>query len=291
MAILNNLFNSTESTANEVELDEIALAKYWKHYCNTVTIKREIINNLIQDTDFLGKVHELANLLDSEFIDISTQEKEGLELISNLELIEHDKKIRRIHKLEQCLDYAKTRYEYTHKLLLELYSVLKFQKQLISTLERESRNVDKFLLHLRSQLELELEILKKISNMENFHELFLALIKGEHVIHNMDATEKLLLSKMQKGIHKIFSNEINDGIVYEWAMTVFDAIEAKIHQGVADNMFSGYHSDIDFEFVNRLEFIILVKDTIFSLKKRKVSDPMINVFVYLFREWYNHERD
>lgn len=107
----------------------------------------------------------------------------------------------------------------------------------------------------------------------------------------MDSREKRLLKKMQKGISKIFSNEINEGITYEWAMAVFNAIEDRVHEGVANGMFPGYHPDIDFEFANRPEFVDLVRESIQTLRKRKVSEQMINVFVHLFREWYNHERD
>ncbi len=95
---------------------------------------------------------------------------------------------------------------------------------------------------------------------------------------------------MQKGISKIFSNEINEGITFEWTMAVFNAIEDKVREGVANGMFEGYHPDIGFEFVNRPEFVALVMETIQILRKRNVSEQMITAFVHLFREWYNHER-
>ena len=96
---------------------------------------------------------------------------------------------------------------------------------------------------------------------------------------------------MQTEMDKIFSSEITKGITYEWTMTVFEAIEDKVHEGVANGMFPGYHPDIDFEFANRPEFVDLVRESIQNLRKRKVSEQMINVFVHLFREWYNHGRD
>jgi hypothetical protein len=107
----------------------------------------------------------------------------------------------------------------------------------------------------------------------------------------MDAREKRLLKKMQKDISRIFSNEITEGITYEWAMAVFNAIEDKVHEGVANGVFQCWHYNIDFEYVNRPEFVKLARETIRGLKKRRVSEQMINVFVHLFREWYNHERD
>ncbi len=107
----------------------------------------------------------------------------------------------------------------------------------------------------------------------------------------MDAKEKRLIKTMQEGIGKIFSNEINEGVTYEWAMAVYDAIEDKVHEAVADQIFPSYHPDIDFEYVNRPEFVVLARETIEQIKGRKVSEQILIVFVHLFREWYNHERD
>jgi len=120
-------------------------------------------------------------------------------------------------------------------------------------------------------------------------------MKGEHIIHRMDKREKRLLKKMKTGVAKIFTNEITEGITQAWAMTVFDAIEENVHAAVEGNIvtgkeiFSGYHPDMDFEYVNRPEFVTLVREVIQEIKKKgKVSEQMINVFVHLFREWYNH---
>ena len=47
------------------------------------------------------------------------------------------------------------------------------------------------------------------------------------------------------------------------------------------------HQDIDLEYVNKPEFVGLVREKIRALRERKVSEEMINVFVLVFREWYN----
>ncbi len=291
MGLLNHLFGSKESIAKEIEADEEAIIKHWKHYISTIPRKKEIIEKLRLDNNLQINLQKLMKLLKLELIDISDEEKEESELISDLEAIEHSQKIKRVHKLEQCLGYAETKFEYVYRLLHQLHSILKSQMHLVLKLQAGSKNAEKLISHIKSQFELESELLNKIEKIETFHSLFLALIKGEHIIKTMDDREKRLLKKMQKGISKIFSNEITEGITYEWAMTVFNAIEDKVHEGVANGMFPGYHPDIDFEFANRPEFVDLVRESIQNLRKRKVSDQMINVFVHLFREWYNHERD
>ncbi|MFA6888306.1 MAG: hypothetical protein WC254_02310 [Candidatus Woesearchaeota archaeon] len=293
MGFLNHLFESTESTAKEIEADEESIAKHWKQYLETIPPKKKIITEITnsEDSEFQNKLKRLKRLLELELIEISHEEREESELISDLKTIEHSKKIKRVQKLEQCLGYAKTKYEHVYRLLEHIYQILTDERNIIRTLEKTSKNYNLLISHLKSQLEIELEVLSQTQQIKTFHTLFLTLVRGEHIIRRMDSKEKRLLKTMQTKVSQIFSGEINDGITYEWAIAVFDAIEDKVHEGVANGMFPGYHPDIDFEFVNRPEFIDLVKEKIKNLKGKEVSEQMIHVFVYLFREWFNYERD
>lgn len=290
MGILNHLFDSTESVATEIELDDESILKHWKKYLKTISKKKEIIDRLRIDSQFPVALVSIKKLLDLELIDISVEEKKESELISDLEAIEHSQKVKRVHKLEQCLGYVETKYEYVYQLLHQLHSILNAQMHLVKTLIAGSKDAERLISQIKSQFELEFEIIKKIEQIGTFRNLFLALIKGEHIIHTMDTKEKRLLTKMQKGMGKIFSMEITEGITYEWSMTVFNAIEDRVHELVANDLLD-QHPDMDFEFVNRPQFVDLVRETIQNLKQRKVSEQMIAVFVYLFREWYNHERE
>lgn len=287
MGLLNHLFGSTESMAKEMKLDDEVILEQWKDYRQTISKKKVIIEKLSVDVKLKADLEELRLLLILELTNIRNEEKEESELISDLEAIEHSQKIKRVHKLKQCLGYPETKYEYVDELLHKLHSILKSEMHLVVKLQTGSKDIEKLISHLKLQLGLELEIIKKIKQIKTFHDLFLALIKGEHIIHRMDAKEKRLLKKIQKGVSQIFSGEITEGITYEWAMTVFEAIEDKVHEGVANGILD-YHPDVDFEFVNRPAFVDLVIESIQKLKKRKVSKQMINVFVHLFREWYNH---
>lgn len=280
MGILNQLFGSTESIAKDMEKDDQAILKIWRDYLDTVPKKN--VNNL----------QELRKLLELELIDIHKEERDEKELISDLEAVEHSKKVKRVHRLEQCLGYAETKHEYVHELLQHLYSILRHQMRLVDKLLAGSKNSEKLIAHLKSQLELELETIKKIEGIKTFHELFSVLVKGEHIIKTMDSREKRLLKKMQNGMSKIFTNEVKEGITYEWAMTVYDEVQDLVmdHEAL---LAKGYdpHDDVDFEFVNKPEFIELVRETIKNIRKREVSEQIINVFVHIFREWYNHGRD
>ena len=284
MGVLNHLFGSSESVAEDIEAE--SLQKKWKEYLSTVPKKKAIIERFKGD---LKDQQELKRLLTLELVDISDEEKEESGLISDLEALEHSEKIKRVHKLEQCLGYAETKYEYVYQLLHHVHSILRSQIHLLKNLA-DSKKPEKIIEHLKAQLELEIEIIKKIEQIGTFHDLFLALVRGEQIIKGMDEREKRLLKKMERGMSKIFSNEKKEGVAYEWAMDVFDGIEDKVHEAVAEGRLD-YHPDMDFEFANRPEFVDLVRECIQRLKKKDVSEQMINVFVHLFREWYNHGRD
>ena len=290
MRVLNYLFSSTKAIAEEIELDEGDIIRNWKKYLKTISEKKKFIERLRVDKNFQSDLQELKYLLELGLINLSDEEREESELIADLETIKHSQKIKRVRRLEQCLGYAETKYEHVYELLHQLSFVLQNQLHLVTALQKKSKDIKQLLSHLKLQLELELGVIKQIEGIKTFHNLFLALARGEHIIRSMDSREKRLLKKMQKGISKIFSNEITEGITFEWTMAVFNAIEDKVHEGVANEMFEGYHPYIDFEFVNRPEFVALVMETIPILMKRKVSEQMITVFVHLFREWYNHER-
>ncbi|MFH0869844.1 MAG: hypothetical protein V1866_02195 [archaeon] len=249
------------------------------------------------DDHLQGNLHELKKLLDLELVDISGEEREESELISDLEAMEHSKRMRRVKRLEDCLAYVETKYEYAHGLLHHLHSVLKTQMHIAMKLEPWAKKPDQLLSHLKLQLELELNVVEKINNFENatgekFHDLFLALIKGEHIIKTMDSREKRMHAIMQKRFSKVFSNEITEGITCEWASTVYNQVQDIVTNHMT-LLAKGYnpHDAVDFEFVNRPGFINLVRESIQNIRKNNVSEQMINVFVHLFREWYNHERD
>lgn len=292
MGLLNTLFGSTESTAQELERDDQAILRHWKDYLGTVSKKRKIIESLRTDTALQRSLKELRNLLDLEIADISGEKELEEEIISDLETLEHAKRIKRVHRLEECLAYVETKYAYVHGLLQQLYSVLTSQMQLVTLLSAHPQDTQRLVSHLQSQFALELAILKKIEEIETFQDLFLALVKGEHIIKRMDKGEKRLLERMQKGVHGVFSGEVTEGITREWGLDVFNAVQDIVtdHEAILAHGLDP-HPNVDFEFVNRSEFVVLARQIIYGLKKRRVSEQMITVFVHLFREWYNHERE
>ena len=96
MSLLNRFFEETESLAIEIEKDNKSIIQHWNSYKATINQKEAIILKLDLKLKDLNK---LKSLLELELIDISNEEKEESELISDLETLEHSKKIKRIQRL------------------------------------------------------------------------------------------------------------------------------------------------------------------------------------------------
>jgi len=286
MGVLNRFFGSTESIAKHAEKDEQIILRSWKEYLNTVPEKEQIINRLPYS---FGQrrtpLQRLKQLLELELADVFTAEKDEDDIVLNLHSLEHSKKIKRVHKLELCLRHFEIRHEYVYELLRHLYSVLKSEARLLKKLidVADLRKFRKFVAHLKSELVVEKTLLEKIGDLETFKDIFSVLVKGEHIIHRMDSKEKKLLKTMQEDMK-------NEGTTYQWVISVFKSIENKFRELEVQGILE-LHPDVHFELVNRPEFVDLVRETIQRIKAENVSEQMINVFVHIFREWYNHEID
>lgn len=136
---------------------------------------------------------------------------------------------------------------------------------------------------LKSELAAEETILGKINDIKTFHQLLADLASGEHIIRKLDSREKRIIRSMEQGASM-------GGITDKLIAAVFDAIEDKVHEAVADRTLE-YHPNVDLEFVNRPEFIELVINIIQEVRGRMLTQRTIMAFVSLFREKYNHERD
>lgn len=286
MGLLNYFLSSTEKTAKEIKLDNDELLRIWKDYLETVPKKKAIIDALhATDKNLNSNLQELKKLLDLELVDISGEERDEAEIIADLEKTGHEEKIKKVQRLKQCLGYAKTKYEHVFGLLQHLHSILQAQMHLVEKLLAGSQDPETLISHIKAQFELEQEVIKQIKKIETFDALFSALVKGEHIIQQMTSREKLLY----KRIKKLFTSDVPiKGITSDWAAAVYDAIEDKARESIADVLFPGAgHVYSDFEFVNRPEFIDLVRETIQRLRQKEVSEEMINAFVSLFRAWYN----
>ncbi|MCP3682852.1 MAG: hypothetical protein GY861_09200 [bacterium] len=303
--VLNSLFSSTETKAKKAEQDELIILKCWEGYLKTVIEKEELIKVL---PDAFGHatatLKKLKRLLYIDLIDIRLAKKEEKDILPNLESIEKSDKVKRIERLEACLAQYDTRHEYLYGLLLNLYSSLKTEAKLLDKISdaKGIRTYIKLVDQFSAEYAIERKVLAQIGGLETFQDMFPALVKGEHIIHSMDAKEKRLLKKMKKDLptafqsmngrivqrdHQIAPDENDKKITEQWIIAVFNAIEAEVRELETRGLVE-MHPTINFEFVNRPEFVDLVRRTIQELKG-PVSEELINVFVHTFREWYTYD--
>ena len=285
MALLNRLFGSPASLAKNAEIKDKEIMKTWNDYKSTLPLKKRLLSLL--PSSFGQKktvLPELKKLLDLELIDIHTEEKEETEEIGILRSLEHSNRIRRVHRLKECLCYAETKYHYIYNLLLHLYVTLHHQADLCQKLSVviDLRKFRKLIAEIQSEFRVEETIINKIDARETFSEILLALVKGEQIIEQISAKEKRLIKSMR-------GDTPLGGITDRWVVAVLEAIEDKVYEYIAEGILD-LHPQVDFEYVNRPEFIILAQEKIELLRGRKVSAQLVQALVHLFREKYN-QRD
>ncbi|MBN2459759.1 hypothetical protein JXB28_05735 [Candidatus Woesearchaeota archaeon] len=298
MGLLDSIFIDPEKVAIKIEQSDENAIRMWKAYSSTLAEKASIINQLVDGSHgsqgSFEKLYleKLKSLLETGLADVQSEEASETKVIAGLDQEAHSKKMKRLKRLEDCVGYAKTQHKHAHSLLAEIHKILLTEIKLAGEMLEHPGKFSKLMPALKSQLELEQEAARQIASIgtERFHRIFLDLVKGEHMISQLDAKEKKLVRRMREGMAGIFANEITDGITSQWAITLFNSIEDEIHKGIFNGIYE-QHPNLDFEYVNRPEFEALARKTINDLKRNAVSEKMVNAFVSLFREWYNHGRD
>jgi len=268
--------------AQQAKLDSESIKKLWEDYLHGRTRRAHLLT-----TPAPAEISELLELLSVALGKIVKEQHDETQLITHLDALTHDEKIRRVKKLEYCLGYAKTKHQHIHTLLEQLRDTLTTQLYLATILLRGAQDAAKITAHLKSQFAIELEIGEQISRRPKFHTLLTSLATGEHLIATLSAREERLHAIVNKGFAKIFSGDLTQGIVHSWASEVLNSLEDEIHEAIANNTLSAYHPDAEFEYVNHPEFAALVRKTIARLRPRPVSENTINVFIHLFRKWFN----
>jgi hypothetical protein len=287
MGLLNRFFKSQEELAKDVSLKDEDFLRAWNDYHKTVNEKSVLIEFLSSD-NYLQTVPKLQKLLALELSDIENEKKTERALIDDLDSIDHYKHIQRVANLHNRLAYAETKYKYIYKLLNMLHNAIVTQMHIVERLP-SADDVETLISHLKNQSEVELDVMKQVESRETFHGLFLALVKGEHIVGRMDAKEKQLLKRMELVMQGVLSDERKKGNVYQWADKVFKGVQNQIGEYIARHEEDevGNNPDVDFEYVNHSEFIDFVKQCAIEVGE-KPSEQMITVFVHTFREWYNN---
>ena len=286
MGLLNRFFKSQEAVAKDIKLKDDEFIKIWRDYHSTVDEKEKLIGSISPD-NFKQLLPQLKKLLSLELSDIEGEEKTEEALIGDLQSIEHEKRIEHVQRLYERLCYVESKYKYIYELLNVLHSALTAQLYIVERLN-SSTDPATLIMHLKSQFEVEKETLRQIESRETFHELFLALVKGEHVVGIINAKEKQLLKRMEVVMQSVVSDKRKKGMAFKWADRVLKGIQEQMGEYIARHVEDevGNNPHVDFEFVNHTEFVGFVKQCAAELGETP-SEQMVNVFVHVFREWYN----
>jgi len=298
MGLLNAFFATTMSDANKAKCDEDVVLTSLNEYKLTLAEKEQIIGRLEyvfgERKKQISKLQELLNL---ELVDIKDSGDKGSDLISDIQFLEHDKKIKRVEQLERSLAYGETKYKYVYELSRQLYATLKMEAMLLKKLSAvlDLRAYRKLIVQLKSEFVVENAVLEKIAGIDeisSFHKLLLDLVKGEHVLQTLGVKEKRIIAALKKGSPV---GSITDKLVKRLFDAIYDSTEEAVAAGVIDN-----HFYARFEFINRPEFVDLVRRVIKELRAKEssrsvfakdISEQVINAFVHLFREQYNAKQE
>lgn len=332
MGTLNRLFGSEESIAIDAKQDKDTILLILQKYTKTISEKEKVIKQLpYQFGERMAPLRGLKQLLNLELVDVFTAEKDEDDLILNFQSLEHSRKIKRIKRLEEGLKYDELEYRYVYELLRHLYSILKSEARLLEKLiaVKDLKKFKTLISRFSSAIVVEKKIVGKMREVDDFVIGLTDLVNREHIIHKMDSEERELVQVMQKDFTQAFASmrgrmighQVDldkrdkgfniQGFIRIWVIDVFNRIEVRVYLGFKDKAFAGLHPFSDLEFVNRPEFILLVKKSFYDIARsinmhefslwsrtffynpsgKEVSEQMIDVFVHFFREWYNHGRD
>ncbi|MCX6707399.1 MAG: hypothetical protein NT001_04645 [Candidatus Woesearchaeota archaeon] len=275
------LFADTTHVERDLVQNYEKVLRSWYHYIDSFPDKERML--LSQSINF----SELRNMISIELVDISGEEKSEEDLISDLQEVDHDYKVRKLHRIEETLYHAEKKYEYVYNLVRSIHYRLKNELHLLDKIAANSANYDKLITHLKNEIELERILVDKIKRIDEeqgagkFDKLFKSLLTGKQVIINIESRKGKLFDAIQnKG------SEEPNSVVYKWV----DAVLAKVEDAISDAVSNGdipCSPNADFEFVNSGFFEKMARDTIRSISPAGVSERTIEIFVHNFRETYN----
>lgn len=283
---------SPKSLSEDLVVENADLEKELEDYKRTVPEKKNLAHAWPINTN------RFLELIKTGLSDIEIDENDSEEILKDLRSLEHDTRIKRVHRLQYALDYAETKYKYVYGLLEKIHSLLKNEFYLIKAIEKESS--EELAKHLQNQVDLEVVVIKKIDELEDNHglgtfaRLFGDLARGEAIIEELDRLGKKHFAQMQG----MFGNEIPESVTYQWVQGVLDSIDNRIEESIENGSLT-LHPDIVLEFINSQKFVDLVTEVIIKLKPRisearpqgGVSDRMIQIFVKDFRRGFNERVD
>lgn len=288
MGFLTRMIASPESLESDAAERLGDLRREWEAYVASVAEKESIVKGQWFNTE------RLLKLLRLELVDLERLEYDDKQILDDLESVEHDKRILRVHRLLYAFSEAEQPYHYILELFSTLHQTLKMEYHLLQKLHRGDHPArERLITHVKNQIELERTVIGKIRSYSDgptgfdVLERWLARVaRGEHKMTLIGERQAVFKRRMHD---LMFQYALPDSITYRWIDFVVERLKDKDLEDEASDFFAdgGQHNELDIQFVNSERFRRVVEDAIMTLRPKQVSERMIDAFVRAFRVWYN----
>ena len=289
MGLLNWYF-SDERKAKKALYSDKQIEALWKEYIQSFRKKKEIAQSLTPND--LTPLKSLSMILKKEFYSFKEDDEYMKEMIAEVSSLSHSERMKRLKRMGQCLDYEKTRLEYVHYLTMEIGDVLLMETNYLKKMMKDGRTAKDLVPPFIKEVQLEEKLIEKINKITLFHPVFVSLARDEHLFRMLDERKGSLRKRMwgrmfAEDRESIFGGGITEGVTYEWAMKTLEMTKNAISEAHASESIDS-HPDYGYEFVNRPEFLEVVKTALLEVRGRGASQKLILVFTNHFRSWFNY---
>ena len=283
MGLLNWYFSDERKAKNALYSDE-QMNTIWNDFLGSFPKKKTAVRNATANDP------STLSLLKNELMDIEEDEAWQKEMVSDILSISHEKRMRRVSRIEECLNYNRSQMEYAHHLVCELGRILQAEFNIVEGLLAHPNPSD--LNELKNLVNAEEQLISKINGVGNFHHFFKRLCNSEQNFRKLTKRKGLLYQRMHKVMDAVFDENVNrnKGFLFAWIDGVYTSLGDAITESQMIGEIGG-HPFSDYEFVNGMGFLKLAEQQYAHLKGKKPSDKLLWMFCNHFREWFNHNRE
>jgi len=298
MGLLNRYFSLPEKLAQDIVSEGTKHIDILRDYVASALQKRDVILSLTL-ANYSQQLPVLRRLLQNELVELGDMERTDAELVANLHAFHRDKAIKRAHRLDACLGYAEMKEEHVHYFLVQLYHTLRSEWTAVLLLEKGVGNAVEVIEKLKGLGDVEKALLDQMSTRDaagnrvfvdassfkgSVVDLFSQLVRGEHVIHGMDRRMRDLVREIMPQMREDPAAGTR-GKLADFIEIIHQALNDRIHELVTNGE-ELHHVHIDFDVVNRPDFIELVRVKN-AEQKAGLSENQLLAFVLIYRNWFN----
>jgi hypothetical protein len=257
--------------------------KSFDDYLATFAEKERIVSGALD-------VGRLRVLVRHAMDDVVSSEDDDRSIADDLSVLSHDHIMAHLHRTKQVLDHAEVQHEYMRKLLEHLFIFLQREEYVLRKLESGSMSAAEGHSMLNQILSQERDVVGKLNAVPENIDIFVKFVQGVHSLDQLDSRGKrafeLVKPFFDKAVPGVRQGNVGGEITQRWIQEVLEGMTYGMYEAL-DKGLMMEHEDALSEFVNRPMFRDFVKRVILSLGKKRVSDRMIDAFVFAFRDVYN----